>query len=154
MDERVDAAFQKILRSVSVREQSSKRMREKLEKAGFEDDVVDEALDRAMRMRAIDDTRYADALIRSSISAGKGLVFALREIEDLNVDPLTLDSYQAYLEEGSDADVERAVALLKRHPPRAKNVRESAFRKLVSKGYETSVASTAARIFSAELPCD
>ncbi|MRZ30570.1 regulatory protein RecX, partial [Paeniclostridium sordellii] len=40
------------------------------------------------------------------------------------------------------------LALLDRKPPRAKNKRDAAYRRLAQKGFGASVASTAARIWS------
>ena len=100
--------------------------------------------------RAIDDRRYGDALIRMRLAAGKGLRDAEAEIEALGIDPRTLDAWQEHAERGRDAEIERALALLRRRPPRAKAAREAAFRKLVSQGYATDIASTAARIWHEE----
>ena len=41
--------------------------------------------------------------------------------------------------------------MLKTKPPKAKRIREAAYRKLVQKGYDSSVAASAARIFAEEL---
>ncbi len=145
MEDTVECACQKILRSVSAREQSSQRMRDKLKRDNFSSDVIDEAIERACRCHVIDDRRYSDMLIRSTLSQGKGLVFVIEEIEALGVDVYDLDSYKEFLEQGEGFDEQRALDFLKSHPPRSKNIRESAYRKLVNKGYSTSVASTVAR---------
>lgn len=150
-DQACSQAYQKILRSVSVREQSSARMREKLARADFPQEVIDEALARAQRTHVIDDARYADALVRTTISQGKGLRLVLAEIESLGIDPLTLDSYQDYLEGGQDADIARARRALELHPPRAKNKREAAYRKLMSKGFSSDVSSSVARQWAEEV---
>ena len=46
--------------------------------------------------------------------------------------------------------MERALALLRRRPPRAKQVREAAFRKLAARGFDTDVAASAARLWYEE----
>ncbi len=140
-------AYRKILRSASIREQSSSRMRDKLVCAGFSEEAIDAAMAQAVDAGIIDDHRYADALIRTSVSAGKGLNAVFREIEDLGVDVRDLDAYQEYAAEGEDAEIERALRFLQMHPPRSKRMCESAFRKLVGRGYESSVAMSAARRF-------
>lgn len=145
------AAYQKILRVVSVRERSTAYLRERLLKDEFPPDTVEEALQKACRLHIVDDRRYGDALIRMRLAAGKGLREAEREIEALGVDPTTLDAWQEHDALGRDAEVERAVALLRRRPPRAKQAREAAFRKLVGQGFATDVASTAARRWFEEL---
>lgn len=145
-----DAAFQKILRWVSARERSSAYVRDRLIRDEYSPDVIEEALDRALRVHAVDDRRYSDALIRAKLAAGRGLRDAEAEIESLGIEPSSLDAWRENAERGRDAEVDRALALLQRRPPRAKHLREAAFRKLVSQGYSTDVASTAARRWSEE----
>ena len=65
-------AYQKILRWAAVRERSTAYLRERLLKDDFPAAVVEEALQRAMRVRAVDDRRYADALVRMKLAAGAG----------------------------------------------------------------------------------
>lgn len=141
-------AFEKVVRSVSVCEQSTAKMRRKLEDAGYPASSVDHAIEKAVRIGAIDDVRYSESLVRSTLASGKGLRFALKEIESLGVDVYRLESYNEYLESGEEADLERAIDFLSRHPSRAKDKRGAAYRKLVSRGYAPSVASTASRLFA------
>ncbi len=145
-----DAAFQKILRWVSVRERSTAYVRERLLKDEFPAEAVEEAVERACRVRAVDDRRYADALVRMRLAAGKGLRPVEREIEELGIDPSSLDSGVEHAEAGREVEVDRALALLRRRPPRAKQVREASFRKLVSQGFSTDIAATAARLWAEE----
>lgn len=140
-----DRAYQKVLRMASVRELSSAKAQEKLQLAGYSQEAIAFAIEKASSYRFIDDKRYADALIRNRVSAGKGLSFALREIESLGVDPYTLDSYNDYLESGEDSEVNRAVELLERKPPKSKNKRDGAYRRLLQAGFSSSTASQAAR---------
>lgn len=141
-------AFDKVTRSVSICEQSTAKMRKKLQESGLPDDSIEDALQKAVRIGAIDDKRYAECLIRSTLASGKGLKFALKEVESLGIDPYELDSYNEYLDEGDDAVIERAIDFLTRHPSRSKDVRGAAYRKLVTKGYDHSVASTASRLYA------
>lgn len=149
-----EAAFRKILRWVSVRERSSAYVRERLAKDEFSPEAIDEALERALRVRVVDDRRYGDALIRMKLAAGKGLRAAEAEIIELGIDPSTLDAWQEHAERGREAEVQRALALLRRRPPRAKQAREAAFRKLVGQGFPTDIASSAARLWSEEYFAD
>lgn len=141
-------AFQKILRCVSVREQSTQRLRAKLAQAGFSEEAVEGALLRAVKVGAVDDGRYAESLVRQTLASGKGLRFALREIEDLGIDPESLDTYREHRGEGDGAERERALAVLAKHPPRARNIREAAYRKLMSKGFSSDVSASCARAWS------
>ena len=122
-------AYQKILRWAAVRERSTAYLRERLLKDDFPAAVVEEALQRAVRVRAVDDRRYADALVRMKLAADRGLRDAEREIEELGIDPATA---------------------LRRRPPKAKRAREAAFRRLVSQGFSTDVAATASRTWFEE----
>ncbi len=190
-------AYQKILRWAAVRERSTAYLRERLLKDDFPAAVVEEALQRAMRVRAVDDRRYADALVRMKLAAGRGLRDAEREIEELGIDPATalqramrvravddrryadalvrmklaagrglrdaereieelgidpatLDSWVEHERKGRDFEVGRALAALRRRPPKAKRAREAAFRRLVSQGFSADVAATASRTWFEE----
>lgn len=145
-----DDAFRKILRWVSVRERSTAYVRERLLKDEFPPEAMEEAVARAVGCRAVDDRRYGDALIRMKLAAGRGLRDAEAEIEALGIDPASLDAWQEHAERGREAEVGRALAVLRRRPPRAKAAREAAFRKLVGQGYGTDIASTAARLWYEE----
>lgn len=150
-EEQVDRAFSKIIRCVNVREQSTVKMREKLARAGFSYQASEMALERAVRISMIDDARYAECLIRSALSQGKGLHFVLKEIESLEVDLDELDAYQEYLEEHSDTMIDRALEHLRRHRTSSKNVQAACFRKLMARGYGTRVATEAAALYCEEL---
>ncbi len=76
------------------------------------------------------------------LAAGRGLRDAEREIEELGIDPATLDSWVEHERKGRDFEVGRALAALRRRPPKAKRAREAAFRRLVSQGFSTDVAAT------------
>ena len=79
------------------------------------------------------------------MAAGKGVEGVLAEIEELGLDPDELEALGEYRAAGEEVDVERALALLDRRPPRAKNKREAAYRKLIQQGFGSSTAATAAR---------
>lgn len=150
-DEQVDLAFNKIVRCAKVKEQSSKRMAAKLEQMDFKPVVIKAALDRAIRCSYINDHRYAECLIRSALSQGKGISFALKEIESLGISPDDLDAYQDYLEAGEDHAFEQALEFLNRHPSHARDLYSACCRKLVSKGYSQEIAMRAARAYTNDL---
>lgn len=140
-----ERAFQKILRLAATREQSTVRLRGRLARDGYAEEVAEEAIARAVRVHAVDDRRYAEALVRMRVAAGKGVEGVLAEIEELGLDPDELEALGEYRAAGEEVDVERALALLDRRPPRAKNKREAAYRKLIQQGFGSSTAATAAR---------
>ena len=121
------------------------RLRGRLARDGYAEEVAEEAIARAVRVHAVDDRRYAEALVRMRVAAGKGVEGVLAEIEELGLDPDELEALGEYRAAGEEVDVERALALLDRRPPRAKNKREAAYRKLIQQGFGSSTAATAAR---------
>lgn len=145
-----ERAYQKILRMASVRERSTVQLRVRLERDGFDPTAIEAALERAGRNRVVDDARYAEFYVRSKLACGKGAVGILRELEGLGIDPECVEPFQEHCLEGQEAEEERAMELLRRRPPRSKNKRESAFRKLMQQGYSTSVASSVARRWAEE----
>lgn len=144
-------AYQRILRSVSISEQSTNKMRKKLQASGFDDAVIDVAICRAIESNALNDVRYSECLVRSTIALGKGVSFAEHEIDELGININDLESYQEYLKEGNSPQIEAAISVLTQHPPRAKNKKEAAYRKLISKGFSNEIALDAISEWSSNL---
>ena len=123
-------------------------MRERLDRDGFSPESIEEALGRAVSYGIVDDRRYAEAYVRSKLRAGKGRRGIESELRDLGIDP---DEIDEWTESESEDEVARALELLNRKPPTAKNKRDAAYRRLVSKGYSASAAQSTARIWSESL---
>lgn len=140
-----EAAMRKIERLCSLREQASAALRERLVRDGFSEKVAEEAVGRAVECGLVDDARFADVLVRCRLAAGKGCAGIARELASHGIDPAHVESYLDAAEAGSDVELSRALDLLERKPPRAKNAREAAYRRLVGKGFSSSIASSAAR---------
>ena len=148
-------AFAKIQRLLCIREHASTLLRKRLISNGFDEHVAFEAVQRAIDCGLVCDERYADVLVRSRLSQGKGLRGIAFELEQADIDPCSVPAYQDALsnENGPD-ELTRALRLLDAKPPKAKRTREAAYRKLVQKGYTSSVAASAARIFEERCRCD
>lgn len=136
-------AFEKIVRCVNAREQSSIRMREKLQRAHFSEESIESALKKAQKSDLINDVRYAECLVLSAFSQGKDVRFILPEIEKLGINPNDLEAYQKFKELTEDDRIERAVQVLRSYHCRAKNIVASCQRKLISKGYSYEIARKA-----------
>lgn len=143
-----ERAYQKILKLASVKERSTNQIRARLERDGFQVEAIESALERAERNGVVNDARYADFYVRSRLSSGKGSAGIARDLERLDIDPARIPTFQEHLEEGYASEEDRAFSFLQRKPPRSKNQREGAFRKLVGQGYSAQVASSAARRWS------
>lgn len=138
-------AFERIECLVSHRDRSEQEVISRLSKEGFQADAIQQAVQRAKRCLLIDDLRFADAFIRARLRAGKGNRAIERDLRGKGIDPSALPSWpHEYLETSTDSQLERAVALLEKQPPRSKNPLQSAYAKLVRKGYDSAIAKEAA----------
>lgn len=147
-----DSAFAKIQRLLCIREHASTLLVRRLIANGFDEHIAAEAVQRAIDCGLVSDERYADVLVRSRLSQGKGLRGIAYELEQAEIDPYSVPAYQeALLHDSGPDELDRALTVLKTKPPKAKRIREAAYRKLVQKGYDSSVAASAARIFAEEL---
>ena len=169
-------AFEKVTRLACARERGSRELIDRLVRDGFSQEVAESAVQRALDCGLIDDTRYGAVLVRTRVSQGRGRKGIEDELERAGIaasdipgwpeeffsvddfDPFRVNANAeddvvvcSFGSESSDEqEIERALALLRRKPPRSKNVQASAYRKLVTKGYSTSVASAATRRFMEE----
>ena len=141
-----ERAFKKIIDLLNASDKSERQIRERLKKLEFTAQAIDEAVVRAKEYGFVDDRRFARILVISRISQGKGRCGIERELKSHGIDPLSVEELNDDAC-GDEGELERALTLLERKPPKSKNLREGAFRKLVQKGYSTSVASNAARIW-------
>lgn len=147
-DEEGARALKKIVALVNVSERSESGVRERLARDGFSQQAIDEAVARALDYGYIDDMRYASTLIRSRLSQGKGAAGIRRELaqHDIDIDDVPGWPFEFEVEEQDEES--RALAYLESHPPRSKNKRDGAYRKLAQRGFSSSVASRVARMWA------
>lgn len=143
--EEAEQAFRKIERVAMRREQSTVGLRRRLLRDGFSEVATETALTRAQACGLIDDQRFADVLVRSRLSQGRGRRGIQAELADLAIDVDMVREWQETEPSDESSEVDRALTLLTQRPPRAKNQRDAAYRRLMQKGFSSSVASTAAR---------
>lgn len=147
-----EKAFKKIVALVNASDKSERAIRMRLQQAEFEESDIEEAVQRAKDYGFIDDMRYAEVLIRSRVSQGRGMRGIERELLESDIDPELVPGWPYEYGITDETEFQRALDLLKRNPPRSKNLREGAYRKLVTKGFSSSVASSAARVWSESQP--
>lgn len=143
-----EAAFKKIVALVNVSDRSERSLRERLAQAGFSESAIEPAIERAKDYAFIDDIRFAEILIRSRVSQGKGSAGIARELSEHGIDVDTVPGWPYEYPFEHDEELARAIDVLERKPPRSKNLRDGAYRRLVQRGYPSSIASSAARIWS------
>ena len=145
-------AFEKVTRLACSRERGSRELIDRLVRDGFSQEVAESAVRRALDCGLIDDTRYGAVLIRTRVSQGRGRKGIEDELERAGIaasdipgwpeeffsvddfDPFRVNANAeddvvvcSFGSESSDEqEIERALALLRRKPPRSKNVQASA----------------------------
>ena len=140
-----DSAMSKIVALVNASDKSEHAIRERLAKAGYSESAIDESVERAKSYGFINDLRFADVLIRSRLNQGKGMPGIERELRSHDIDIYDVPGWPEDYQSSEDVEFDRALSYLEKKPPRSKNLRDSAYRKLVSKGYSSAVAASAAR---------
>lgn len=146
VEEEAARAFKKILKLASIKEQATEKLRTRLLRDGFSEAAVENAVERAVACRIVDDERYAESFVRMRIAQGRGRRGVERELEELAIRIPDEEIWDEALERtGSEDELGRALAFLERKPPRSKNLREGAYRKLVQKGYSSDIAASASR---------
>ena len=145
-----NAAFNKIERLLAVRDRSVAETRSRLQRDHYTERAITESLERALRCGYLDDVRFAEGFIRMRLRASKGINGIVRDLKRHQIDAYAIAGFpDAFLEEqGSQLD--NAIRLLERKPPRAKNKKQAAYTKLIRNGFSSSVASSAVKAWIAE----
>lgn len=143
-----NAALKKIAAIVNASDKSELSIRRRLSSEGFDDQAIDESVSLAKDFGFIDDRRFAEVLVRSRLSQLRGSEGIIRELSENGIDIEIVEGWPYEYPVSHDEEIDRAVSLLKRKPPHSKNQREAAYRRLMQKGYPSSVCSSAARMWS------
>lgn len=149
-NDNANAAFGKIERLLAVRDRSVTETRSRLQRDHYTERAIAESLERALRCGYLDDARFAEGFIRMRLRASKGINGIVRDLKGHQIDAYAIPGFpDAFLEEqGSQLD--NAIRLLERKPPRAKNKKQAAYAKLIRNGFSSSVASSAVKSWIAE----
>lgn len=145
-----ESAFQKIIAMASRKEIASANTRTRLLEYGYTESEANLAIERAIDYGIIDDQRFAECYLRSRVASGKGVYGALQDLERLGIEFAYEEELQDQIYELELEEEERAFQLLCSKPPRSKNQRDGAYRKLILQGYSSQIASSAAKRWFAE----
>ncbi len=146
------SAFNRVVQLCAVRDRSRMELEQRLIKEGYPPQQIEEALQRAVDCNLVNDERFADAFIRARVLAGKGLRKVELDLAKHGIDPTLLEGWPQRFGLDDEAQIAAAVSLLQNHPPRCKDIRSGAYRKLMSKGYSGSIATQAIRRWEEEAP--
>ena len=132
-------AKKRVLHLLERSQKSEKQLRDKLKEGGYEQEVIDEAIDYAKGYHYIDDERFARDFVRLSCDSKS----RIRLKQDLIQKGIDKDIIEIAIEEEYQIDeVELLKNLLrKRHFDSSADYKEKQkhFRYLASKGYSTSI---------------
>lgn len=126
------------------RDYSTAELQKKLMLDGYQKNVRDPAVQRAVEVGLINDSRFADVYIRSKISQGWGPLKIKTEISKKGIEVETLPEWpDAYFSDVDEFEV--AYSLAQRKHLSGKNDYEKLVRFLATKGYSFSIASSVAK---------
>lgn len=128
---------------VDRRDYSSKEAADRLLRAGYPRDVVEDVCSRAQEGRLLDDARFAEAFIRSKAYSGWGRRRIEQELSRRGVDASSVAGWPDEFFEG-ESEFDRAWGLVSRRSVPAKNPYEKTVRYLVGRGYSYDVAKRCA----------
>jgi len=149
-----ESAFQRIIKLASIKEQASSKLFDRLVREGYPDDEVGAAIERAIDCGFVNDERFAECYLRSHRAQGKGMSGMLKDLDSLGIDVYASEYLHDLVSEYEQEEERRAYELITSRPPHSKNPRDAAYRKLISKGYSSQVASTVARKWHEGLELD
>jgi regulatory protein len=147
-------------RLLGHRARSRHELRRRLLQKGHDDEAVAGALERLAGDGLLDDAEFARSYVADKRGlSGWGSRRILRGLTELGVAHDVIDAAlgAAAATEGDDAELERALAVLRRRgAPQAPldAARRRAYQALVRRGFSTTVAYAAIRRWSGEQPCD
>lgn len=146
------SAYKKLLTLLSVKDFTEKQAFEKLLKLGYASEEVQVAVERCLANGYIDDVRYAQHYVYAKYQQGQAERRITQKLTELGIDESVVhEIYENIVAENDISEADRAMQFLMLHPVHAKNLRDSAFRKLISKGYSVGVASEVAREYARSL---
>ncbi len=85
MDEKFSSAVKYAVKQLTYRALSRKRLKEKLEEKGYDEEAASYALERLEELRLLDDKSYAESVVRSYSGKGYGAVRIRFELKNKGV---------------------------------------------------------------------
>lgn len=135
-------AFEKAMRSLSMRAHSESEIVEKLTRARFDERTIAEVMAKLYEYRLLDDEAFAAQWAEARTRRGMGPWRIGQELRQKGIDREIIDAVLAELDE--DDAMEKAVELAEKHLRRGdSNARRRAYDALVRRGYGYDTARQA-----------
>lgn len=135
-------AVERAVRSLAVRAHSEQELVEKLTRAGYEEQVIAEAMAKLAKHGLLDDAGFAAGWAASRARKGMGPYRIAQELRMKGIDRETIDAVLADMDEDSELEAAAALALkhLRKGDERAKR---RAYEAMVRRGYGYDTAREA-----------
>ena len=143
-------AFRRVADLCGYHEFSQAKMRDRLKRDGYQTDEIEDALKEAVRIGLINDVRWGEMRASAMMRKGIGILRIERELRDNGINPSAIDGWPEAYTERFGSEYDRAFRYLQKNPPKAKNIRSSAYGKLVRKGFSPDIAMRASDAWAAE----
>ena len=135
-----------MLKMLDRRDYTQLEMQQKLRLNGFLPEVYEPIIDRAITNKYICDERYAKYFIDAKKRSGWGQKKIELELKHRGIDAYALKDYpQAYFD--NDEEYERTLSILRRKHIPDTRAYEKLMRHLLSKGFNSSVASSCVKAY-------
>ncbi|WP_281702532.1 regulatory protein RecX [Cryptobacterium curtum] len=143
-------AFDRIVQLCTLRDRSCFELRERLKRDGYDTEDIEAALARCCACGLVDDIRFAESYIRAHVAQGKGsrTIAQFLAMQDIAVE--SLKGWPDAFGLSSEDQMKRAYQLLCTRPPHARDMRQAAWRKLISRGFPPDAAARAVRQWANE----
>jgi regulatory protein len=135
-------AYRKLIQLIGVRDRSCAEIRQRLQRGGFDEESVEDAINRACSCGLLDDARFARLYLAGKHSLGWGQ----RRIE-AGLERFGVHLSDAYGPDDAsfneDDELSRATACLEKFHTSARDVRAAYYRRLLSRGFSAEIARKA-----------
>ena len=137
-------ARMRVERLINRREYAADEVRAKLRDDGYDDEVIESCVGRAIEVGLVSDRRFAESFIHSKVAAGWGIARIERELgrRGIHVDELAGWPYDFI---DPDGEFDRAMEIISRRRITGKHPYEKIVRNLASRGFSLDGSHRVAR---------
>lgn len=132
--QRHNEAMERINTLVNTRERCIKELRERLAKAGFNEEEIEDALQAALRVNLVNEERYARALIRGKSALGWGRAKVLQRLHQDKIPDCVIEVCEDDFP-SEQQEYDTAMRVLSKRSARSRNPYSTYMRRLVSRGF-------------------